>query len=109
ETTDNDTIGLEEAINTCSSNNTEAFTEIHIFGGLHPVLPFQYFLHLISGLKQRFPQVHPKAFTMVEVAYLAKRAKLSIGETLAQLNAASGASLPGGGAAILADRWRHIC
>ena len=37
-----------------------------------------------SGLKQRFPQVHLKAFTMVEVAYLSKRAKLSIRETLEQ-------------------------
>jgi aminodeoxyfutalosine synthase len=51
-------------------------------GGLHPDLPLQYFLDLVSGLKQRFPQVHLKAFTMVEVAYLAKRAKLSIEETL---------------------------
>jgi aminodeoxyfutalosine synthase len=45
---------------------------------------------------------------MVEVAYLAKRAKLSIPETLAQLKAAGVDSLPGGGAEIFADRVRHI-
>src|SRR5262249_39034029 len=45
---------------------------------------------------------------MVEVAYLAKRAKLSIRETLAQLQAAGVDSLPGGGAEIFADRIRHI-
>src|SRR5204863_358059 len=75
---------------------------------LHPDLPFQYFLDLISGLKQRFPQVHLKAFTMVEVAYLSKRAKLSIRETLQELKAAGVDSLPGGGAEIFADRVRHI-
>jgi aminodeoxyfutalosine synthase len=75
---------------------------------LHPDLPFQYFLDLISGLKQRFPQVHLKAFTMVEVAYLAKRAKLSIRETLEALKAAGVDSLPGGGAEIFADRVRHM-
>ena len=45
---------------------------------------------------------------MVEVAYLAKRAKLSIAETLQQLKSAGVDSLPGGGAEIFADRIRHI-
>jgi aminodeoxyfutalosine synthase len=102
------TMALEEALETAASGYTEAVTEFHIVGGLHPDLPFQYFLDLISGLKQRFPQVHMKAFTMVEVAYLARRAKLSIRETLEQMKAAGVDSLPGGGAEIFADRVRHI-
>ncbi|MFZ0284815.1 MAG: aminofutalosine synthase MqnE, partial [Terriglobales bacterium] len=65
------TMALEEAFETAASGYSEAVTEFHIVGGLHPDLPFQYFLDLIAGLKQRFPQVHLKAFTMVEVAYLA--------------------------------------
>src|SRR5213594_4276054 len=68
------TMALEEVFETAASGYSEAVTEFHIVGGLHPDLPFQYFLDLISGLKERFPQVHLKAFTMVEVAYLAKRA-----------------------------------
>src|SRR3982075_2708816 len=62
------TMALDEAFETAASGYTEAVTEFHIVGGLHPDLPFQYFLDLCSGLKQRFPQVHLKAFTMVEVA-----------------------------------------
>ncbi len=102
------TMALEEAFQTAASGYNEAVTEFHIVGGLHPDLPFQYFLDLCSGLKQRFPQVHLKAFTMVEIAYLAKRAKLSTRETLEQLKAAGVDSLPGGGAEIFADRVRHI-
>jgi len=102
------TMALAEAFQTAASGYTEAVTEFHIVGGLHPDLPFQYFLDLISGLKERFPQVHLKAFTMVEVAYLAKRAKLSIRETLEKLKRAGVDSLPGGGAEIFADRVRHI-
>src|SRR5438105_15142693 len=102
------TMALDEAFETAASGYSEAVTEFHIVGGLHPDLPFQYFLDLVSGLKERFPQVHLKAFTMVEVAYLAKRAKLSIADTLAQLKAAGVDSLPGGGAEIFADRVRHI-
>jgi aminodeoxyfutalosine synthase len=102
------TMALEEAFQTAASGYSEAVTEFHIVGGLHPDLPFQYFLDLVSGLKERFPQVHLKAFTMVEVAYLAKRAKLSIAETLRQLKEAGVDSLPGGGAEIFTDRVRHI-
>src|ERR1700686_3386128 len=102
------TMALEEAFETAASGYSEAVTEFHIVGGLHPDLPFQYFLDLISGLKERFPQVHLKAFTMVEVSYLAKRAKLTIRQTLEKLKEAGVDSLPGGGAEIFADRVRHI-
>jgi aminodeoxyfutalosine synthase len=102
------TMALEETWQTAASGYSEAVTEFHIVGGLHPDLPFQYFLDLIAGLKERFPQVHLKAFTMVEIAYLAKRAKLSIRETLQRLKDAGVDSLPGGGAEIFADRVRHI-
>src|SRR5271165_1382161 len=102
------TMALEQAWETAASGYSEAVTEFHIVGGLHPDLPFEYFLDLVSGLKERFPLVHIKAFTMVEVSFLAKRAKLSIPETLRRMKAAGVDSCPGGGAEIFADRVRHI-
>jgi aminodeoxyfutalosine synthase len=102
------TMALEEAWQTAASGYSEAVTEFHIVGGLHPDLPFEYFLDLIRGLKQRFPQVHLKAFTMVEIAYLARRAKLSIKDTLLKLKEAGVDSLPGGGAEIFIDRVRRV-
>src|ERR1700744_3031978 len=102
------TMALEQAWETAASGYSEAVTEFHIVGGLHPDLPFEYFLDLVRGLKERFPQVHIKAFTMVEVSFLAKRAKLTIPETLRKMKDAGVESLPGGGAEIFADRVRHI-
>jgi len=102
------TMALEEAWQTAASGYSEAVTEFHIVGGLHPDLPFEYFLDLVSGLKQRFPKVHVKAFTMVEVAFLARRAKLSIEETLVKMREAGVDSMPGGGAEIFAARVRSI-
>jgi aminodeoxyfutalosine synthase len=101
-------MALEEAFQTAASGYSEAITEFHIVGGLHPDLPFQYYLDLISGLKARFPQVHLKALTMVEIAFLAKRGKLSIEETLRQLKNAGLDSLPGGGAEIFNERVRRV-
>src|SRR6201997_1237730 len=102
------TMALEEAWETAGAGYTEAVTEFHIVGGLHPDLPFEYFLDLVQGLKQRFPKVHIKAFTMVEIAFLARRAKLSIEETLIKLREAGVDSMPGGGAEIFAPRVRSI-
>src|SRR6201995_1708795 len=102
------TMALEEAWQTAASGYSEAVTEFHIVGGLHPDLPFQYFLDLVAGLKVRFPRVHIKAFTMVEVAYLARRAKLTIEQTLVKLREAGVDSMPGGGAEIFASRVRSI-
>src|SRR5207245_2304883 len=77
-------------------------------GGLHPDLPFEYFLEMIRGLKQRCPGVHLKAFTMVEVGYFSRIAKLSTKETLLKLKEAGVDSLPGGGAEIFHPRVRRI-
>ena len=68
------TMSLEEAYHHASQGYTEAVTELHIVGGLHPYLPFSYFTDLLRGLKERFPKVHLKAFTMVELDFLARRA-----------------------------------
>ena len=102
------TMALEEAWETAASGYTEAVTEFHIVGGLHPDLPLEYFLDLVRGLKQRFPKVHIKAFTMVEVAYLARRARISIEHTLIKMREAGVDSMPGGGAEIFSARVRSI-
>ena len=102
------TMALEEAYETAATGYTDAVTEFHIVGGLHPDLPFEYYLDLVQGLKERFPKVHIKAFTMVEVAFYAKLAKLTIEQTLRKMKDAGVDSLPGGGAEIFADRIRHI-
>ena len=102
------TMTLEEAWKTAGEGYSEAVTEFHIVGGLQPELPFQYYLDLVRGLKVRFPKVHIKAFTMVEINFLARIAKLPVEETLRQLREAGVDSMPGGGAEIFAARVRSI-
>jgi len=102
------TMALEEVWNTAASGYTEAITEFHIVGGLHADLPFQYYLDLISGLKERFPQVHLKAFTMVEISFFSKIGKMTPREVLVNFKEAGLDSMPGGGAEIFSDRIRHI-
>jgi aminodeoxyfutalosine synthase len=102
------TMSLEEAWASAGEGYSEAVTEFHIVGGLHPDLPLEYFLDLVRGLKQRFPKVHVKAFTMVEVAFFAKRGKMTIEQVLEKLREAGVDSMPGGGAEIFAEHVRAI-
>src|ERR1700722_473081 len=102
------TMSLEQVWETAGIGWSEAVTEFHIVGGLHPELTLDWYCQMLRGLKERFPQVHLKAFTMVEIGYLAQRGKISIRETIVRLKEAGMDSLPGGGAEIFSDRVRRI-
>ncbi len=102
------TWSLEEIWHRAAEGWTEAITEFHIVGGLHPELTLDWYCEMLRGLKKRFPEVHLKALTMVEIGYLSQRAKLSIRETFLKLMDAGLDSLPGGGAEIFNERVRRI-
>src|SRR5271154_3467876 len=102
------TFALEEIYERAEQGVREGATEFHIVGGLHPDLSFDHYLEMVRGLKQRCPTVHIKAFTMVEVHYFARIAKLSIEEVLQKMKEAGVDSCPGGGAEIFHPRVRKI-
>jgi aminodeoxyfutalosine synthase len=102
------TLTHDEIFHKAGEGYTEAVTEFHMVGGLHPELTLDWYCEMLRGLKQRFPKVHLKAFTMVEIGYFAKRAKLSTREVLVRLKEAGLDSQPGGGAEIFSDRVRRI-
>ena len=87
-------------------------TEMHIVGGLHPYLPWDYYPEMMRTIKQAAPSLHIKAFTAVEVVHLArinkkyKRSdrKAGIRWVLSELKEAGLESLPGGGAEVFDDR-----
>ena len=86
-------------------------TEFHMVGGLHPDLPFDYYLEMIHGIKEIHPHLHLKCFTSTEIRWIADHiAKMSIEETLETLVRAGLGSLTGGGAEIFAEPTRSkIC
>ena len=85
-------------------------SELHIVGGLHPWLKFDYYLDLMRKLKAAYPHVHLKALTMVEIDFLAKLSKQSARDTIVALREAGLDSCPGGGAEIFHPEIRdEIC
>ena len=80
--------------------------EFHIVGGLHPKLRLSYYTDMIRGLKKRFPEVHIKALTAVEIAHLARIEKSSERDVLLAMKEAGLTSLPGGGAEVFSTAVR---
>jgi aminodeoxyfutalosine synthase len=81
--------------------------EVHIVGGLHPRYPYRYYVDMIRGLSERYPNLHIKCFTAVEIDHLARLSGRTWEQVLADLKEAGMDSMPGGGAEVLTDRVRR--
>jgi aminodeoxyfutalosine synthase len=104
------TMSLEQAWDKLRERSHQPLTEIHVVNGLHPDLPFEYYLEMLRGFKRIRPGIHLKCFTAVEIAFFADLYKMTDEEVLRQLQEAGLDSLPGGGAEIFAERVRRkIC
>ena len=82
-------------------------TGVLLQGGLHPDLKIEWYEALLSGLKQRFPQVHLHCFSASEIICIAEVSGLTIEDTIKRLREAGLDSIPGGGAEILDDEVRY--
>jgi aminodeoxyfutalosine synthase len=82
-------------------------SELHVVGGCHPDLSFEYYLELLRALKKARPKATLKAFTAVEIAHFAEISGKSPEQVLLELKRAGLGSMPGGGAEIFAPRVRR--
>ena len=96
--------GFELSIDQIVAKAKEALaigiTELHIVGGLHPSLPFGYYLDFLRALRALDPRLQLKCFTAIEILHLAWLAKKPVEAVLEELREAGLASLTGGGAEI---------
>src|SRR3954468_11158530 len=86
---------LEQVIATAEKAADAGATEVHIVGGLHPWLKFDYYLDMLKGIRATRPQLHIKAFTAIEIVHFSRVAKMTIREILTELSQAGLGSLPG--------------
>jgi aminodeoxyfutalosine synthase len=85
-------------------------TELHIVGGLHHQLPYEWYLGIIVSIHRAFPDLHLKAWTAVEWDWFERLTKRPTKELLAEMKEAGLGSLPGGGAEIFHPEVREkIC
>ena len=103
-------MSMEQMLDIVRSYKDQPVTEVHIVGGVHPKMGLTFFGDLIKAVKEIRPDIHVKAFTAVELEYMARKAKMSYKEALQYLKDCGQNSLPGGGAELFHPEIRtQIC
>jgi len=97
---------VEEIVQKAREALTVGITELHIVGGLHPSLPFNYYTDMLRALKSLDAKLQLKCFTAIEILHLAWLAKKTVEQTLLELKQAGLDSLTGGGAEIFRKEVR---
>ncbi len=82
-------------------------TQIMLQGGLNPSLDLSWYGQMLQAIKNCVPGIWLHSLSPAEVLWLARRAELTLKDTLLRLREAGLDSLPGGGAEILVDRVRQ--
>ena len=89
---------------------SKKITEVHIVGGVLPQYDMNFYLDLFSSIKNKYPGIHIKSLTPVELHYIIRKSKMSVEDGLLSLKNAGLDSLPGGGAEIFDELIRNeIC
>jgi aminodeoxyfutalosine synthase len=91
---------LDEIVAKAKAAVAQGATELHIVGGLHPSLPFSWYVEMIRALGRVEPRPSLKCFTAIEVLHFARLSRQPVDQVLAQLKEAGLDSLTGGGAEI---------
>ena len=100
---------IDEMVRTVVNLGDE-ITEVHIVGAVHPGRDIYYYADLVKRVHEARPTLHIKAYTAIEIEYMAKKSGLSFEQGLRLLKDAGLNSLPGGGAEIFDDKVREqIC
>lgn len=85
-------------------------TEMHIVGGLHHQMKYDWYLNTIQILHDTYPTLHLKAWTPVEIQWFARQTKRTYKEVIQEMIEAGLGSMPGGGAEIFHPEVRNkIC
>lgn len=100
------THSVDELIEHFKQAAQQGVTTVLLQGGVHPTLPFEYYLELVERTVKEVPQVFPHFFSPPEILGMARTAGLSVEAVLRKLWEKGLRSLPGGGAEILSDRIR---
>ncbi|MGB2823838.1 MAG: cyclic dehypoxanthinyl futalosine synthase [Phycisphaerae bacterium] len=99
-------LSVEEIVEKVREAAELGATQIMLQGGLSPDLDLPFYEEMLSTIREK-SDVWLHSLSPPEVAYLARRSGLSIGQTLRRLRSAGLDSLPGGGAEILVDDVRR--
>lgn len=97
---------IMQIMDNLQNKNITDLSEIHITGGVHPERGLEYYASLLQEIKNKYPHIYLKAYSAVEIDFIAKKEDISYYECLSKLKNAGLSALPGGGAEIFDETIR---
>ncbi|WP_421655755.1 7,8-didemethyl-8-hydroxy-5-deazariboflavin synthase subunit CofH [Leptothermofonsia sp. ETS-13] len=106
-------LDLEQILEKATDAVRRGATEICMQGGLNPKAKLNgrsldYYLQIVRGIKNQFPNLHLHAFSPQEVQFIAREDGLSYAKVIANLRDAGVDSMPGTAAEVLDDEVRKV-
>ncbi|HON51899.1 MAG TPA: aminofutalosine synthase MqnE [Bacteroidales bacterium] len=101
-------MSIDEMLAIITKIPEHAITEVHIVGGVHPDRGIDFYCDLLTAIKNIRPSIQIKAFTAVEIDFMAKKSGFFVSEILQKLKDAGLQTMPGGGAEIFDESLRKI-
>lgn len=106
-------LNLEDIFAKCQGAIEKNATEICMQGGLNLEAKIngsslQYYLQLVTGIKDNFPSLHLHAFSPQEVQFIAREDSLTYSDVILALKDHGVGSMPGTAAEVLDDNVRKI-
>ena len=103
-------MSIEEVVNRTTEAASRGATEVCLQGGIHPRFTGQFYVDVLSSIKEAVPGMHVHGFTPLEVWQGAETLGMTVRSFLEMLREAGLGTLPGTAAEILDDRVRkHLC
>jgi cyclic dehypoxanthinyl futalosine synthase len=80
-------------------------TQVMLQGGLHPDYTLNTYIHMVSSIKQRFPDIYLHSFSPSEIVHISRKSALPMDDVVKGLKEAGLDSVPGA-SDLLVDRIR---
>ena len=103
-------MSIDEVVRRTTEAAGRGATEVCLQGGIHPRFTGQFYVDVLSSIKEAVPWIHVHGFTPLEVWQGAETLGMTVRAFLEMLKDAGLGTLPGTAAEILDDRVRkHLC
>ena len=95
---------IDQKLDELSANNG---VQVLLQGGHHPKLGLDWYLGMLSHIREKYPHINIHGFSPPEFNHFAQVFGLPLREVIAKFKDAGLGSIPGGGGEILVDRVRN--
>jgi len=100
-------LSMEQLDQKLDELTAEGGVQVLLQGGHHPKLTIDWYLNMLSHIREKYPHINIHGFSPPEFNHFSKVFNMPLAEVIKRFQEAGLGSIPGGGGEILVDRIRN--